>query len=66
MQEKDMKKLWLLCELIKDCCESHNNCNYCPFYDNWDGCKIRDEAGVKIDDLWQLFPENITAETEKG
>jgi hypothetical protein len=62
VEEKNMKKLWLLCELIKDYCESHNNCNYCPFYDNWDGCKIKDEAGVDTDELWKLFPEHITSD----
>ena len=62
MKEKDMKKLWSICEIIMDCCETHNNCNYCPFYDNWGGCKIKDTAGVSVSDLWQLFPENITAE----
>lgn len=62
MEEKNIIKLWHVCDLLHGFCESHCGCEFCPFSDNWDGCKIKDAAGVSVDNLWELFPENLDTE----
>lgn len=64
MEEKNIKKLWSLCEIIRKFCESHTNCGFCPFYDHWDGCMIKDATEVHTTEFWELFPENIIQEDE--
>ena len=60
MEEKNIKKLWYVCTIIQNYCEAHNGCDFCPFHDYWDDCMIKNAAGVSTDELWKLFPENIT------
>ena len=62
MEEKNMKNLWHLCSLIQSFCEAHSDCKFCPFYDYWINCMIKNTAKVPTDELWKLFPEGITEE----
>ena len=62
MEEKYIKRLWHLCELIQDFCETHNDCNYCPFHSGFEGCKIRSDTDFSPVNLCELFPENIDLE----
>ena len=59
MEEKYIKKIWNLVELIQDFCETHNDCNFCPFFDTTTGCKIKDATEVRVVELDELFPERI-------
>lgn len=62
MEEDKVKKLWHVCDLLHDFCESHYRCEFCPFHSEFEGCKIKDAAGVSVDNLWQLFPESLDTE----
>ena len=64
MEEKNLKKLWHLCEEIQDFCCSHCACDYCPFHAGFDGCRIKNATDEHTDELWKLFPENITEDNE--
>lgn len=65
MEEKNIKKLWHLCAEIRDFCDSHNDCSYCPFNMGFNGCRIKtatDESIDALDELLDLFPEDIMEE----
>ena len=59
IEEKNVKKLWQVCEILKDFCDTHNDCNYCPFHDYWDHCAIKHATDLNASELDTLFPEEI-------
>lgn len=62
MEEINIRKLWHLCAEIWDFCSSHSDCNYCPFYTYYAGCRIKNATNKRIDELLDLFPEDIMEE----
>lgn len=65
MEEKNIKKLWYVCEVLRNFCEGHNDCDYCPLYhSNYEKCRIRDASGVNPENLYQFFPTSITEDDE--
>lgn len=62
MEDKSIKKLYRLCELLDDFCDTHEYCDFCPFYDVATGCKINEVTKVRVVELKKLFPENMNAE----
>lgn len=64
MEEKNIKSLWHICTIIQEFCDAHNDCYYCPFYTGLNGCAFKNASEVQTDELWKLFPENITEDNE--
>lgn len=64
MEDKSIKKLYRLCNLLENFCETHEYCDFCPFYDIPTGCKINSVTQVRVVELKELFPKNIVQEDE--
>lgn len=59
MEESNVRKLWHLCAEIQDFCSSHSDCDYCPFHVYVDGCRIKNATDERVEELLDLFPEDI-------
>lgn len=59
MDENNIERLWNVCVIIKDFCEQHKNCDYCPFYDSrnsYNECTFANVTDFDVDELQKLFP----------
>lgn len=65
MEDKSIKRLYRLCKLLEDFCDTHDYCDFCPFYDIATGCKINDATKVRVVELKELFPENMNLEDDE-